>query len=34
MDGWDCSIPIGFVSDKVVPEFGGREALGHYDRTP
>ena len=34
MDGWDCSIPVGLVSDKVVPELRSREAGGHYDRTP
>ena len=33
MDRRNCGIPIRLVGDEVVPEFGGREAHGHYHRT-
>ena len=33
MDRRNCSVLIDLVGDEVVPEFGGREAHGHYHRT-
>lgn len=30
MDGRDSSVPVRFVSDKVVPEFVGGEFRGDY----
>lgn len=34
MNSGDCCVPVGLVSDEMLPKFRGGEFLGNDDRAP